>query len=165
MTRPTRAAALALAAALLAGCATTTAYAPSTGGPVLAGPPAIATAETAPFAVILGAAPGGVVPIGTEVSLSLTSARDGFASVYALSPDGRVSALAENRRVAAGRALALPGEETWRLRARAPADREHLLAVVALDPIPEAVAALLKAAPGPGLKYRAALDRLLKSQL
>ena len=134
--RAAPAAAFFLAAALLAGCANTTAFAPSTGGPVLASAPAIASTEPRAFDVILGVSPSGIVPVGAEVALELTSARSGFASVYALSPDGRVTVVAENRRLTAGNALRLPGDAQWRLRARAPAGREHLLAVVALDPIP-----------------------------
>lgn len=128
-----------IAALALVACETPNNFASTPAGPVLVNAPEIFTAPNQAFNVTLATAPDGVdgiVPLGSEMAIGVVSQRAGFAAVYVLSPNGKVSVLAENRPIQAGVPLRLPGAESYRLIVHPPAGREHVLAVVSSEPLP-----------------------------
>jgi len=73
------------------------------------------------------------VHVGRALQLGLRTGENAFVSLYAVSSQGRVSRLMENRRFAAGRTQDFPSRASYRLSA--PPGTETYVALAALEPL------------------------------
>lgn len=100
-------------------------------------PPAAALAEARQDSMMveIRTSPFSNANIGQVVRIHGRSSRDGFAHLFLRNPDGRLHAVATNRRVVAGRWLHIPMNRGAMLVARRPAGRSHVTLVVTAMPL------------------------------
>lgn len=101
------------------------------------GAPQVEVEENAEYAFAVGVTPTSAPPVavGAPVGFRLSSSRDGYAHLYLIGSDGGVTALAENRPVAAGAQSDWPPPGSGvTMRASAPAGIDRLILLVTRQP-------------------------------